>query len=69
MPWQRGFRDGAFRQVVDGGVTLTAGVTAVGNPNLAARFLSVSKKIENHRYGLHPRQVQKTIVLVLPSND
>lgn len=54
---QRAFRDGAFRGVADGGVLVTAGVSAIFHPRLAARFLALSRRRENHRYGVHPRQV------------
>lgn len=57
VSWQRSIRDGAFRKVADGGVIVTAGVTAVLKPRLAARFVTVSRQKENHRYGAHPRQV------------
>ena len=57
VSWQRSIRDGAFRKVADGGVMVTAGVTAVLKPRLAARFVTVSRQKEDHRYGPHPRQV------------
>lgn len=60
---QRSFRDGAFRAVSDGGVAVAAGVSAVSRPRLAARFLSVGMRKENHRYGEHPRQVLYAPVL------
>ncbi|CAM9496361.1 unnamed protein product [Ectocarpus fasciculatus] len=63
---QRSFRDGAFRSVSDGGVAVAAGVSAVLRPGLAARFLSVGRRREDHRYGGHPRQV---IEVVHPVRD
>lgn len=60
LSWQRVFRDGgAFRVVADGGVILTAGVTAVLKPRLAARFVAVSLQKRKYRYGPHPRQVKQ----------
>lgn len=60
---QRSFRDGAFRTVADGGVVVTAGVTAILRPSLAARFLTVSRRKEEHRYGPHPRQVPHSLTM------
>lgn len=57
MSTQRSLRDGAFRTIADGGVVVTAGLAAVFRPRLAARFLSVGRRREDHRYGAHPRQV------------
>lgn len=55
---QRSFRDGAFRAVSDYGVAVAAGVSAVFQPRLAARFLAVGRQREDYRYGAHPRQVR-----------
>ncbi|CAM9943239.1 unnamed protein product, partial [Hapterophycus canaliculatus] len=58
---QRAFRDGAFRGVADGGVVVTAGISAVFRPRLAARFLALGRRREDHRYGEHPRQVIEVV--------
>ncbi|CAM9266415.1 unnamed protein product [Scytosiphon promiscuus] len=58
---QRAFRDGAFRGVADGGVVITAGISAVFHPRLAARFVALSRRREDHKYGQHPRQVLEVV--------
>jgi len=65
LSWQNRFRDsGAFRNVSDTIVTLTAPLMAITNPSIAVNFLKLNSMMSIVPYGDHPMQ---KIQLFVPS--